>query len=99
MADTLTTAERSERMSRVRRAGNKSTELRLVALLRAAGICGWRRGARLIGAPDFVFRRERVLVSWMDVFGMAARVIDGCRKAESPSGPRNLRETSIVIGP
>ncbi len=34
-------------MARVRPAGNASTELRLVALLRAAGICGWRRGIRL----------------------------------------------------
>ncbi len=65
--DTLTPAERSERMSRVRRAGNQSTELRLVELLRAAGIRGWRRGLQLSGAPDFVFRRERVAV-----------FVDGC---------------------
>lgn len=65
--DTLTRAERSERMSRVRRAGNKSTELRMVDLLRAAGIRGWRRGAQLSGAPDFVFRRERIAV-----------FVDGC---------------------
>ncbi len=65
--DTLTPAERSERMSRVRRAGNRSTELRMVDLLRAAGIRGWRRRERLSGAPDFVFRRERVAV-----------FVDGC---------------------
>ncbi len=29
-------------MARIRSAGNASTELRLVALLRAAGIGGWR---------------------------------------------------------
>jgi DNA mismatch endonuclease (patch repair protein) len=34
-------------MARIRSAGNASTELRLVALLRAAGIGGWRRGQRL----------------------------------------------------
>ena len=34
-------------MARIRSAGNASTELRLVALLRAAGIRGWRRGCRL----------------------------------------------------
>jgi len=65
--DTLTPAERSERMSRVRRSGNQSTELRMVDLLRAAGIRGWRRRVRLSGAPDFVFRRERVAV-----------FVDGC---------------------
>ena len=65
--DTLTPAQRSERMSRVRRAGNKSTELRMVELLRAARIRGWRRGVRLSGAPDFVFTRERIAV-----------FVDGC---------------------
>ncbi|HLP01624.1 MAG TPA: hypothetical protein VK163_06335 [Opitutaceae bacterium] len=34
-------------MTRVRSAGNASTELRLVALLRATGITGWRRGCSL----------------------------------------------------
>jgi DNA mismatch endonuclease (patch repair protein) len=47
MADRLTTAQRSALMARIRSAGNASTELRLVALLRAGGITGWRRGCRL----------------------------------------------------
>lgn len=47
MADILTPKQRSALMARIRSAGNASTELRLVALLRAAGICGWRRGQRL----------------------------------------------------
>ena len=47
MADILTPAERSALLARVRSAGNASTELRLVALLRAGGITGWRRGCRL----------------------------------------------------
>ena len=34
-------------MAHIRSSGNASTELRLVALLRAAGITGWRRGQRL----------------------------------------------------
>lgn len=34
-------------MSLIRSSGNASTELRLIALLRAAGITGWRRGVRL----------------------------------------------------
>ena len=67
MADTLTVAERSERMSRVRSRGNRATELRLVALLRAFGITGWRRSASLPGKPDFIFRSERVAV-----------FVDGC---------------------
>jgi len=34
-------------MARIRSSGNKDTELRLVDLMRAAGLRGWRRGATL----------------------------------------------------
>ena len=67
MADTLTVAERSVRMSRVRSKGNRSTEGRLISLMRAAAITGWRRGVPLAGKPDFVFRAAKVAV-----------FVDGC---------------------
>jgi DNA mismatch endonuclease, patch repair protein len=54
-------------MSAIRSSGNKDTELRLVSLLRLHGIRGWRRGQKVPGKPDFVFRRERVAV-----------FVDGC---------------------
>ncbi len=47
MPDVFTKAERSALMARVRGEGNRDTELRLIALMRAAGITGWRRGVRL----------------------------------------------------
>lgn len=55
------------RMARVRGSGNVSTELKMIALLRNAGITGWRRGAPLPGKPDFVFRAQKV-----------ALFVDGC---------------------
>ncbi|HCN78413.1 MAG TPA: very short patch repair endonuclease, partial [Verrucomicrobiales bacterium] len=67
MADVFSKAKRSEVMSRIRSSGNRDTELALVALMRAHGITGWRRGQKLPGLPDFVFRRERVCV-----------FVDGC---------------------
>jgi DNA mismatch endonuclease (patch repair protein) len=67
VADTLTPAERSERMSRVRSKGNRQTELRLIELMRERRITGWRRGAKLLGRPDFVWWRERI-----------ALFVDGC---------------------
>src|SRR4051812_49233308 len=67
MTDVFTKAKRSEGMGRIRSRGNKATELRMIALLRAYGITGWRRGVLLKGSPDFVFRRERVCV-----------FVDGC---------------------
>lgn len=62
MADVFSKAKRSAVMAAIRGRGNKGTELRMRALLRAAGITGWRRGVALFGKPDFVFRRERVAV-------------------------------------
>ena len=83
MTDVFTPAKRSEVMSRIRSRGNRSTEGRLVGMMKGAGITGWRRqvelsfrvrGSRFAVAgsrgkvrPDFVFRRERVVV-----------FVDGC---------------------
>jgi len=67
MVDCLTTAERSALMARVRGRGNATTEGALAAILRAAGIKGWRRGSRLPGRPDLVFARARLAV-----------FVDGC---------------------
>jgi DNA mismatch endonuclease (patch repair protein) len=54
-------------MSRVHGRGNKSTEEKLVTLLRAAGIKGWRRQLPLPGTPDFGFPKERLAI-----------YVDGC---------------------
>jgi len=47
MSDVFSKAKRSEVMSRIRSTGNKDTEQKLAALMRAAGITGWRRQAAL----------------------------------------------------
>ena len=65
--DLITVAKRSLVMAAIRSRGNKDTELKLVAILRAHGITGWRRHLPLPGRPDFVFRRARVAV-----------FVDGC---------------------
>lgn len=67
MADCHTKEQRSRNMSRIRKFGNESTELRLARLLRQHGIRGWRRHLPLPGRPDFTFRQERVVV-----------FVDGC---------------------
>ncbi len=66
-------------MSAIRSRGNAATELRLIALFRAHGITGWRRGAllqwKVAGLklkafrvkPDFVFRAHCLTV-----------FVDGC---------------------
>lgn len=47
MPDVFTPQKRSEVMSRIRSTGNATTEGRLVALMRAEGIKGWRRQVTL----------------------------------------------------
>jgi len=67
MTDVFTKAKRSAVMSLIRSAGNKDTELRLIGLMRTAGIRGWRRNVAVFGKPDFVFPKKRVAV-----------FVDGC---------------------
>jgi DNA mismatch endonuclease (patch repair protein) len=54
-------------MAAIKSRGNKSTELKLIAIFREYGITGWRRHQKLRGCPDFVFRHERLAV-----------FVDGC---------------------
>lgn len=62
MPDVFTTEKRSEVMSKIRGSGNRSTEMRLIALMKSAKITGWRRGYPLEGKPDFVFPKARLAV-------------------------------------
>jgi DNA mismatch endonuclease (patch repair protein) len=67
MTDVFTRVQRSKVMASVRSRGNRTTEGKLATLFRSNGIKGWRRHASLPGKPDFVFRRERVVI-----------FVDGC---------------------
>lgn len=67
MSDTFDKTERSEIMRKVKAHGNKSTELRLIALFQKSGITGWRRNYPVKGHPDFVFPKKKVAV-----------FVDGC---------------------
>ncbi len=58
---------RSELMSRVRSTGNVTTEIEMVKLLRQTGLKGWRRHAKLLGKPDFIWFAAKLAV-----------FVDGC---------------------
>ena len=73
-------------MSRIRSRGNRDTELRMIALFRANGIHGWRRGQLLFGKPDFVFRHERVVVFADGCFW------HGCPKPKHAPSPKTRAE-------
>ena len=67
MVDTFSKDERSEIMRSVKSKGNKSTELKLISFFRLHKIIGWRRNINLIGKPDFVFFKKKIIV-----------FVDGC---------------------
>jgi len=67
MADTVSPKERSRIMTKVKGQGNKSTELRLIKFFKEYGIKGWRRKYPLIGKPDFVIPKSRLVI-----------FVDGC---------------------
>ncbi len=63
MTNMLAPENRSKLMALIRGRGNRTTELRLAALFRAAGVRGWRRHlARLPGKPDFTFPSARLCI-------------------------------------
>ena len=49
-------------MSRIRSNWNFSTEMRFIKIMRKFRISGWRRRSKLIGRPDFVFNKQKVVV-------------------------------------
>lgn len=62
MGDRLSVKQRSLNMAAVKSSGNKSTEQALVKLFRVNGVKGWRRRSKLVGRPDFVFPRRKVVI-------------------------------------
>jgi DNA mismatch endonuclease (patch repair protein) len=86
MPDVFTRAKRSLVMSRIRGEGNRTTELQMMALLRSHRIRGWRRGQRLFGKPDFVFRQERVVLFVDGCFW------HGCPKPKHAPPPKSRAE-------
>ena len=83
MADVFTKTKRSAVMSAIRGRGNKDTELRMISIVRAHGITGWRRGQPLFGKPDFTFPRERVVV-----------FVDGCFWHACPKHATKLKRNA-----
>lgn len=57
----------SRRMAAIHSTGNKSTEMKIIQLLKRNHLVGWRRHASLYGKPDFVWKIYRV-----------ALFVDGC---------------------
>jgi len=82
--DTYPAAKRSEVMSKIRSGGNRTTERRMAAMLRAWGISGWQvRPQTLRGQPDFYFPALNL-----------ALFIDGCFWHACPKCSRLPKQNS-----
>ena len=92
MSDVFSKKKRSRIMAAIRPRGNKATELKLVSILRANGITGWRRHQSLPGRPDFNFRSQRLAV-----------FVDGCfwhgcpRHCRMPQANRRYWKHKIAL--
>lgn len=80
MADILSPAQRSERMSRIT-GKNTAPELALRKVLHRLGLRYRLHGARLVGKPDLVFPRHKAVVF---VHGCFWHRHLGCRIAATP---------------
>lgn len=67
MSDVFTTEKRSSVMKAVKSRNAKTTELKMMQIFKELHITGWRRTYPLIGKPDFVFPKKRIVV-----------FVDGC---------------------
>lgn len=67
VVDFVTKEKRSKIMSAIRSKGNETTEIAIIRLFRKHKIIGWRRNQALLGKPDFVFPKNRLMV-----------FVDGC---------------------
>ena len=67
MTDFVTKEKRSKIMSAIRSKGNETTEVATIRFFKEYKIIGWRRNQALLGKPDFVFPKSRLVV-----------FVDGC---------------------
>ena len=67
MSDVFSREKRSEVMKSVKSRNTKTTELKLISIFKELHIIGWRRTYPLVGKPDFVFTKKRIVV-----------FVDGC---------------------
>ncbi|WP_462136867.1 very short patch repair endonuclease [Candidatus Mycalebacterium sp.] len=84
MADVYSKQKRSWLMGRVRSTGNKSTEGKLIKILKQTHLTGWRRKYPIFGKPDITFPKDKVVI-----------FVDGCFWHDCPKHgeiPQNNRE-------
>jgi DNA mismatch endonuclease, patch repair protein len=99
--DVFSKRKRSEVMARIRGRGNKSTEHRMAALLRAYHIAGWKlHPPDVFGCPDIYFPYLRIAIFLDGCFWHACKK---CFKMPAQNRPfweekfhKNLRRDRLV---
>jgi DNA mismatch endonuclease (patch repair protein) len=97
MSDVFSIKKRSEVMSLIRGANNKETEIVLINIMRKYRVSGWRRNQHILGKPDFVFMKKKVVVFVDGAFGTNVRNTRTYRKTTAIFGKRNLVLIRLAI--
>lgn len=67
MSDVFSAEKRSSVMKAVKSRNTKTTELKMIQIFKGLHVTGWRRTYPLVGKPDFVFPKKRIVL-----------FVDGC---------------------
>lgn len=67
MSDIFPKEKRSAVMKAVKSRNTKTTEIKMMEIFKELHIIGWRRTYPLVGKPDFVFPKKRIVI-----------FVDGC---------------------
>ena len=90
--DTVSKDTRSKMMSCVRASGNKSTEIRLIELMKSASITNWRRNSRIFGKPDIVFPKLKIAIFVDGCFWHGCRI---CSRSKLPQSHKEFWKSKI----
>ena len=96
MADVFTEQERSNIMKKVHSSGNKSTELKLIKLMRENGITGWRRNYKVKDIQILYFFLKKSPFSSMVASGMDMTVATRSHHLIQITGKKNVNGIYVM---
>ena len=101
MSDIFCKEKRSSVMKAVKSRNTKTTELKMMEIFKELHVIGWRRTYPLIGKPDFVFPKKRIVVFVDGCFwhGHDCRNVIPSDNAEFWNGKRiyNKKHDALVV--
>ena len=79
-------------MSRVHSSGNKSTEIKLIELLKSNSISGWECDSKIFGKPDLLFPNFKLAIFVDGCFWHGCKI---CSKSKLPQSNKEFWKSKI----